>query len=129
MKTGKLRRWPAGFRQWVGGPLRTPLVASAYSVVFVLSSLAALAIRFDLRIPPEFLERWYGSALWILLLKLMLLVAFGQFRSLLTFFSLPDAKNLLAALAAAAVIQLGVWFYFLGDGMMPRGAIVVDFVL
>jgi FlaA1/EpsC-like NDP-sugar epimerase len=59
----------------------------------------------------------------------MLLVAFGQFRSLLTFFSLPDAKNLLVALATAAVIQLAAWFYFLGDGMMPRGAIVVDFVL
>jgi FlaA1/EpsC-like NDP-sugar epimerase len=129
MTTGKISRRSANFRRWVGGPLRTPLVASSYTVVFIISSLAALAIRFDLRIPAEFLERWYGSVLWILLLKLMLLAAFGQFRSLLTFFSLPDAKNLLTALAAAAVIQLGAWFYFLGDGMIPRGAIVVDFVL
>ena len=129
MKARKKRGWRTFFRRWLGGSFRTPLVALAYSAVFVLSSLAALAIRFDLLIPPEFFGRWYETAIWILLLKLILLVAFGQFRSLLTFFSLPDAKNLFAALATAAVIQLVAWFYFLGDGMMPRGAIVVDFVL
>ena len=86
MKDRKKRGWRTFLRRWLGGSFRTPLVALAYSAVFVLSSLAALAIRFDLLIPPEFFGRWYETAIWILLLKLILLVAFGQFRSLLTFF-------------------------------------------
>ncbi len=116
-------------RQWVTGPLRTPLLAISYALIFTVSSLVALSIRFDLRIPPEFLERWIVSIPWVLALKLVILAVCGQFRSLLTFFSFPDAKMVFAGLGGAAVVQLAVWFVVKGEGMIPRGTIVVDFTL
>ncbi len=116
-------------RRWVTGPLRTPLLAVSYALIFAISSFVALCIRFDLRIPPEFLERWIVSTPWVVALKLVILAVCGQFRSLLTFFSFPDAKMVFAGLGGAAVAQLAVWFVVHGEGMIPRGTIVVDFIL
>jgi FlaA1/EpsC-like NDP-sugar epimerase len=128
-KEGKKMSRGMAFRKLATGPLRTPLVAMAYSTVFVVSSIIALAIRFDLNIPPEFLQRWYLTIFWVVALKLLLLLAFGQFQSLLTFFSMPDVRNLILALGASAGLQLAAWFYFQGEGMIPRGTIVVDSIL
>lgn len=111
---------------WVTGPLRAPLLVASYSLIFCVSSLLALVIRFDLNIPPEFLQRWAYSLIWVIAVKLAILAAFGQFRSLLTFFSFPDAKMIFAGLGAAAIVQLAAWFVSGGDGMIPRGTIVVD---
>ena len=114
---------------WGTGPLRAPLLVASYSLIFCVSSLFALLLRFDLNIPPEFLQRWTHSLPWVIALKLAILAAFGQFRSLLTFFSFPDAKMIFAGLGVAAIVQLGAWFASGGDGMIPRGTIVVDFIL
>ena len=109
--------------------LRVPVVCLAYAMVLVTSSFLALALRFDFAMPAEFLQRWNQSILWILPLKLALLGVFGQYRSLLTFFSFPDARRLFYALGAAFLVQLAVWFLTAGVPMIPRGTIVVDFVL
>ena len=114
---------------WITGPLRAPLLVVSYSLIFCLSSLLALLTRFDLNIPPEFLQRWAESVLWVIALKLAILAFVGQFRSLLTFFSFPDAKMVFAGLGAAAIFQLVAWFITGGEGMIPRGTIVVDFIL
>ena len=114
---------------WITGPLRAPLLVVSYSLIFCLSSLLALLTRFDLNIPPEFLQRWAESVLWVIALKLTILAFVGQFRSLLTFFSFPDAKMVFAGLGAAAIFQLVAWFITGGEGMIPRGTIVVDFIL
>ena len=114
---------------WVTGPLRVPLLVASYSLIFCVSSVLALLIRFDLNIPPEFLQRWVHALPWVIALKLGILALFGQFRSLLTFFSFPDAKMIFAGFGAAAIVQLAAWFVSGGDGMIPRGTIVVDFIL
>jgi len=114
---------------WITGPLRAPLLVVSYSLIFCLSSLLALLTRFDLNIPSEFLQRWAESVLWVIALKLAILAFVGQFRSLLTFFSFPDAKMVFAGLGAAAIFQLVAWFITGGEGMIPRGTIVVDFIL
>jgi FlaA1/EpsC-like NDP-sugar epimerase len=100
-----------------------------YAVVLVASSFIALVLRFDLEVPEEFLQRWIRTLFWILPLKLVLLGIFGQYRSLLTFFSFPDAGRLFYALGIAFAVQLAVWFLTGGVTMIPRGTIVVDFLL
>lgn len=106
-----------------------PILLVAYIAVFLAASYAALELRFDGDIPVAFLERWRESIIWVLVLKVLLLGLFGQFRSLLTFFSFPDAKLIFSTLALAAVIQLIFWFATGGQSMIPRAVIVVDFVL
>jgi FlaA1/EpsC-like NDP-sugar epimerase len=114
---------------WKPGRMRVPILLAAYSIVFILASFSALALRFDWDVPPEFLRRWWHSIGWVLVLKLGLLGLFGQFRSLLTFFSFPDAKRIFFTLALAALIQSFFWFATAGEAMIPRGVIVVDFIL
>lgn len=109
--------------------MRIPILLVAYTAVFLIASFAALELRFDGDIQVEFLHRWRDSIIWVLVLKVLLLGLFGQFRSLLTFFSFPDAKLIFSTLALAAVIQLIFWYATGGQVMIPRAVIVVDFVL
>jgi FlaA1/EpsC-like NDP-sugar epimerase len=109
--------------------LRAPVLVLAYAGILLASSYLALALRFDFEVPADFFQRWVRSAWWILALKLALLGVFGQYRSLLTFFSFPDAKGLFYALGVAFLAQFAVWFASAGSAMIPRGTIVVDFVL
>ena len=109
--------------------LRFPVLCLLYGVILATSSFLALNLRFDFEVPDEFLQRWNRSILWILPLKLTLLGFWGQYRSLLAFFSFPDARRLFYALGAAFIVQLTVWFATAGITMIPRGTIVVDFLL
>jgi FlaA1/EpsC-like NDP-sugar epimerase len=129
MRAARGNKFSQSLHDLVAGPLRGPLLLASYSLIFCVSSLLALLTRFDLNIPPEFLQRWAESIIWVIALKLAILAAFGQFRSLLTFFSFPDAKMIFVALGAAAIFQLAAWFVSGGAGMIPRGTIVVDFIL
>jgi FlaA1/EpsC-like NDP-sugar epimerase len=95
----------------------------------VISLLLAFALRFDFQVPSSYWWRFTGSVWWILLLKLGLLAIFGQFRTLLTYFSLPDAIRIGAAVAIAAAVELIVWFALHGYGVVPRGVIVSDMVI
>jgi len=109
--------------------VRLALLVVAYTTVLLVSLWLAVALRFDFRIPSEFVERLWWSAAWIIPLKLVLLWTFGQFRSLITFFSFPDAQRLAYALLLAGLFITAVWFSGAATFMVPRGAIVADLVL
>jgi FlaA1/EpsC-like NDP-sugar epimerase len=108
---------------------RLLLLVAAYSAVLTASLLLAFLLRFDFAVPPEFWSRFWSSLAWILPLKLVLLAVFGQFRSLLTFFSLPDAKMIAYAMGLAAMLEMAVWFITEGSSVIPRGVIVSDLVI
>jgi uncharacterized protein (TIGR00369 family) len=61
-------------------------------------------------VAAEFWGRFWKSIVWLLPLKIVALAVFGQFRTLLTYFSLPDAKRLMGAMGLAAAVALAVWF-------------------
>jgi len=109
--------------------VRLALLTLAYAVVLFAALWLAVALRFDFRIPPEFMERFWWSAAWIIPLKLVLLWIFGQFRSLITFFSFPDARRLAYALLLAGLVMSLVWFGGGAGFLVPRGAIITDLVL
>lgn len=109
--------------------LRFLVLAAAYAAALAASLVVSLLLRFDFSPPPEYWRDLAVSAAWILPLKLVLLGLFGQFRSLLTFFSIPDTSRLAGAMAAAAVLSMTVWFLWQGQGMIPRGVILIDFLL
>ena len=75
-------------------PLRFLALAPAYFGVLAASLALSLLLRFDFDVPAGYWQDWWRSALWILPLKIFLLAATGQFRSLLTFLGLPDAMRL-----------------------------------
>lgn len=108
---------------------RLTVLLVAYTAILFLSLLAALFLRFDLQVAPEFWVRFWQSLVWLLPLKLAALVIFGQFQTLLTYFSLPDAKRIAAAMGVSALVASAVWFVLGGANIVPRGVIVSDMVI
>jgi len=109
--------------------LRFVALLSAYAGVLLASLVFSLLLRFDFSVPEQY---WNGFGDWapgVILFKLIVLGIAGQYRSLLTFFSFPDAKRLFIALGLAAALEAAVWFLMSGQGMPPRGVIAVDFIL
>lgn len=105
------------------------VLLAAYSAILFLSLIIALLLRFDFQVAPEFWTRFWKSLVWLLPLKLCALALFGQFRTLLTYFSLPDAKRIAGAMSVSAFIAALVWFAVGGADVVPRGVIVSDMVI
>ena len=108
---------------------RMAVLSVAYAVIVSMSLVLALLLRFDFSVPPEFWAAFGMTLLWLLPLKLLALAFFGQFRTLLTYFSLPDAKRIAGAIGAAAFVAIIVWFAVGGANVVPRGVIVSDMVI
>ena len=109
--------------------VRFVAILSTYALVLGICFFLALLLRFDFDVPTEFQVRFWRLLPWVLALKLILLGIMGQYRSLLTFFSFPDAKKLVLALGIASCLMGSIWFFSKGALLVPRGVIVVDFVL
>jgi len=109
--------------------LRVVALLAAYTVVLTLSLLLALFLRFDFEVPDSFWQRFWYTCPWLVILKLAMLYLFGQFRSLLTFFSLPDVKNIGLAMGISAGCAIGAWWIMGGEYVVPRGVIVTDLLI
>lgn len=113
----------------LGAIARFIVLLAVYTAILWFALLVAMLMRFDFRVPEAFWSRFWISSAWIVPLKLLFLGGFGQFRSLLTYFSFPDAKRIAGALGAALLIEALIWYAFLSESMIPRGVIASDFVL
>jgi FlaA1/EpsC-like NDP-sugar epimerase len=108
---------------------RLVVLLAAYAAILLASLVLALLLRFDFHVDAEYWRRFRDTLVWLLPLKITSLFFFGQFRTLLTYFSLPDAKRLAGAMGICAVIALVVWFARDGAGVVPRGVLVSDMVI
>lgn len=108
---------------------RLVVLLAVYSAILFLSLVSAVLLRFDFQVGSEYWARLWKSLLWLLPLKLVALMFFGQFRALLTYFSLPDAKRIAGAMGISALVASAVWFFLGGVDVVPRGVIVSDMVI
>jgi FlaA1/EpsC-like NDP-sugar epimerase len=122
----------------INRPQRQVILLVVYSGALVLSYLLAYQIRFDFAVPPEY--QGHLSRVWpiVIVAKLVCLWAFGQFASLLTYFSLPDLRRVAWALLLPSAVLLALWYagvepVNVGEGgspaSVPRGVILLDGVL
>ena len=109
--------------------LRQSYLLAAYSIGLSGSLWLAFQLRFDFSVPAEY----FVHANWIFLSlvgsKLLLLLAFGQFGSLLSYFGFHDLGKLLAVCAIAAALALGVWVAVGVPVAPPRAVIVTDLLV
>lgn len=108
---------------------RTLSLVGFYLVVSALSYYIAFELRFDFSVPEDFAQERIASLWWVLMLKLMMLAAFGQFDSILSYFRLPDVLRLFASLFTSAVVLTSMWYVYGGDGVPPRSVILSDLLL
>lgn len=109
--------------------LRMLALLLAYWVVLFFSYWIAFELRFDFAVTEHYEAVRANTLWWVLVLKLSLLLAFGQFESVLAYFRLPDAVRLFGALFAAAVLLIICWYQFGGKAIAPRSVIFSDLQL
>jgi FlaA1/EpsC-like NDP-sugar epimerase len=109
--------------------LRESYLLAAYTAGLIASLWLAFQLRFDFGVPNEY----FVHAVWIFTgvigFKLLLLLAFGQFGSLLSYFGFHDLGKLLAVCAISAALVLGVWVVIGVTYAPPRSVIVTDFLV
>jgi FlaA1/EpsC-like NDP-sugar epimerase len=105
------------------------LLGLAYSGVILAAHWLAYLIRFEFHPPKEHQTLFWLTQEWTLPLKLAFLFAFGQFRSMLSYFSLPDARRIVYACGGTAVVSATVWYLNNGHDAPPRSIILLSFLL
>jgi FlaA1/EpsC-like NDP-sugar epimerase len=108
---------------------RLVTLALVYCAVLSLCYYLSYEIRFDFQVPPDFQHERLRSLGIILLVKLLFLLVFRQFGSLLTYFSVPDLVRIAAATACANLTVYMVRSGLSPEHILPRGVVLTDFVL
>ena len=109
--------------------LRQLYLLAAYSAGMVGSLWLAFLLRFDFNIPAEYLVHAKWIFFGLIGVKLLLLLLFGQFGSLLSYFGFHDLGKLLAVCAISAALALGVWVIAGVTYAPPRAVIVTDLLV
>src|SRR3954462_9056064 len=110
-------------------PIRFLILLFCYTAVLVGSRYLAYQLRFDFDVPARWQAQMDQHWVWVITLKLVLLLLFGQFAGLLSYFSIPDLRKLfLATISASGILVLIRWNYG-SFYSAPRGVILMDFVL
>lgn len=109
--------------------LRTLGLLVFYGLVAAVSYFVAYELRFDFNVPDAFAMERADTIWWVVMLKLMLLAAFGQVDCILSYFRLPDVLRLFVGLFLSALILLSMWYVYHGDGVPPRAVILSDLLL
>jgi FlaA1/EpsC-like NDP-sugar epimerase len=105
------------------------LLGVTYSGVIIAAHWLAFLIRFEFHPPIEHQALFWKTLEWALPLELGSLFAFGQFRSLLSYFSLPDTQRIVLACAATGVVGMVIWYSTGGAHAPPRSIITLSFLL
>ena len=108
---------------------RLLLLTVIYSVAIVVAHWLAYLIRFEFHPPIDERAHFWRTLQWTLPVELLALLSFGQFRSLLSYFSLPDARRIVLACGSASIVSLGVWYATNGQYAPSRSIIILGFLL
>lgn len=106
-------------------------IATLYGLIIVSAYLFAYAMRFDFDLKKALDGTdhfdFYLSLVFIVFLKLALLAVFGQFRSLLRFFHMPDLVKIFLSISIAESIILMLTMIDVIQN--SRGIIAMDYIL
>lgn len=100
-----------------------------YGLALGASFYFSYDLRWDFRVPPQFQADRMAYLFPVVALKLLLLLVFGQFRSLISYFGLPDLFRIALALSFCSWVLLLLWQVTDARMAPPRGVILIDFVL
>jgi len=106
--------------------LRHGMVTLIYVLAIVVSLSLSYLLRFDFVPPAATLRQMLGLLPLIIAVKLAVMVLTGQFKSLLTFFSVPDFRRIVQAGMLGSLIFFAIWIFSNGEMSPPRSVLVMD---
>ncbi|RME73343.1 MAG: polysaccharide biosynthesis protein [Verrucomicrobia bacterium] len=105
------------------------MLVCLYSVVLAGALIAAYLLRWDFSIPQSYVEQCLWLLVPVVVCKLLLLGSFGQFRAMLSYFSLHDFACIVVSNAVATAAMFVVWLFTTEGAAPPRGVILIDNIL
>ena len=91
---------------------RTLVLLVIYSGLLAAALWVSYMLRFDFVIPVAYQAQYFSCLPTVILLKLLMLLIFGQFGVLLSYFRLPDLYRIGAALTVASFLLVQAWYVF-----------------
>lgn len=97
--------------------------------VAVLAWFFAYLLRFNFDIPPYLVAPMWSSLLWVIGLQMTSFFAFGLYKGVWRFASLPDLIRILKAIVFSATAVVAIIFMFKPEGVIPRSVLILDPIL
>lgn len=94
--------------------------------VATLAWVAAYLLRFNFTIPVEYFHNMVQSLLWVVPLQGIVFIAYGLYRGMWRFASVPDLKRIIFAVGSAAVIVAALLFMMSSTVIIPRSVLILD---
>ena len=107
---------------------RTVSLVVIYAGIFTVSLWIGYLLRFDFVIPEQYQQEYVRALPYVILLKLLFLMIFGQFGILLSYFRLPDLYRIAISLTLASILLVQAWYIFPDFEISPRSVLLADFI-
>ncbi|HEY4301540.1 MAG TPA: nucleoside-diphosphate sugar epimerase/dehydratase [Candidatus Didemnitutus sp.] len=109
--------------------IRAIFLAIVYAAIAGVSFYVSFDIRFDFAVPPDQIETRLRLLLPVMALSLLALALFRQFRSLISFFGVPDLLLVLGSSSSVTILLLIARAFGRSPVAAPRGAVLIDFLV
>ena len=107
---------------------RTISLVLIYSAIFAVSLWIGYLLRFDFVIPEAYQREYVIALPWVVLVKLLFLMIFGQFGILLSYFRLPDLNRIGIALTLSSILLVQAWYILPDFHISPRSVLLADYI-
>ncbi len=104
-------------------------LAGMHLVVFVAAYWSSYLLRFDFNIPPDATILHLSTLGWVVSIQLGVYCLLGQFRGWWRYVTFADFVALLIASTLSLFVLAAVNFFFRLPTQIPRGVLVIDFML
>jgi lipopolysaccharide/colanic/teichoic acid biosynthesis glycosyltransferase len=102
-------------------------------IIYAMALAAGLWLSYELRADFQATSQDYEAFKrclpWMVFPQLLLLFWRGQMRGLLSYFSIPEMRRTITALAIALALQIGLCHIVLGEQIPTRSLFIMDFIL
>lgn len=104
-------------------------IAIAYAAVLAASLYLAYELRFDFVVPEQFQVDRLMALFAVVGVKLVALSLLRQMDTMVTYFSIPDLARIIVAIGSSLLLLLAIRPIAGTFIIMPRGVLLIDFVL
>ena len=110
-------------------PYRRALPFALHVLLIPTSYLGAFALRFDLRLPPDALAAFAGTAAYLLALRLLMFERFGLFKGYWRHVGLRDLVALTSAVTLSSILFLATLYVIGRLDVLPRSVLALDWLM
>jgi FlaA1/EpsC-like NDP-sugar epimerase len=106
--------------------LRAVGLCALYAAMTAGALFFAYLLRFDFNIPESFFPQMVRCLMWLIPVQLVMLWSLGQFKTLLSYFGIPDLGRLLVAVLVPCLCAGALWSFSGTRWAPPRSAIILQ---